>query len=215
LDPAFSTVTIQTVTSVSDLDAVYTFDEFGNEVLHVYMNNPYNTVNKAPTFTATTITGIPSVKPNDFFSPIFSIHEHGSILKKSSTLSKLNNNGPFQNGTVVNTLVKTLRNNVALYSLEYFGNLKSPTITPLLFGDDKEYALGIAPMDKVFNVINPPKIYQTLNGHETYAVIKYINSDTDVTCTGVVSFDAEQTLSGLVVQETSGNLQIVDLAILR
>lgn len=215
LDPAFTTVLIETTSITTAIDAVCTLDEFGEEVLHVYLSNYNNDVTNAPAITATTIEGDFSAVTTDFYSPILSIHDHGELVKISSTLSKFNSNNPFQNSLVTNTLVKTLRGNVALYCLTDFGMLNYYTVAPLIFGEDKEYSIQTSPIDKTLNASSPPKVYQSLNGHETYVIVSYINSNTGNQCTGVISFDIEHSLNGLVVQETAGLVQITDLAILR
>ena len=217
IDPAFSPVTIATKSSYSPfiVDGICTFDEFGQEVLHLYMPNGDYSVGSAPTITAPEVQVFLSGNTGDFFSPVLSIHAQGHVVKASGLLANLNSIIPFNNGNVNHTLVKTLHDNVVLYSKESFSLLRVAALTSLRFGQDKEFTAQMLPLDKIVDIVDILKIYQISSGYETYAVVNYIDPVTSLASSGVFSFDAEHQCNGLITKISSGNVRMTDMAVLR
>lgn len=215
IDPSFNIVSYYVGSQSDNLSTVCTMDEFGEEVLHVYTYFDYFTVNNAPTFTAPIVIKNPSSDSNGFFSPVFSIHDNGNVIKASSKLAQLNNSDVFINGFQGQQLLKALDNRVVMYVKSDCGILNSETLLPIVFGEDKEYNFKQLEIDKVYKINTIRKIIQTTDGHETYASITFQDPTTGQFINGVVSFDINHKSNGVILVDIQSGYDLQDIAILR
>ena len=180
----------------------------------MWSDNDY-TVAASPDFTAQTVEVYKSTQPSDFFSPFFSIHDDGKLVKASGFMAQFNNRGPFANSYWRPKLVRNVKGGAAVYGQNTFNYLKYPTVVGMLIGEDKDYAPVVTRMDRAEKVTELNKVYQVMSGYETYVLVELTNRDDDAVSTGIMSFGPDHTFNGVIMSLLDGDEKVVDLTVMR
>lgn len=216
VDPAWSMVKIKSNSGpFINLDGLIHEDEFGNEVLEMMMSDNEYTVAASPDFTAQTIQVYKSPNLQDFFSPFFSVHDDGKLVKASGFMAQFNNRGPFANNYWRPKLVRNVKGGAAVYGQNTYNYLKYPTVVGMLVGEDKDYAPVVTRMDRAEKVTDLIKVYQVLSGYETYVLVELTNRDDDQVSTGIMSFGPDHNFNGVIMSILDGDEKVTDLTVMR
>ncbi len=216
VDTSWSVVEVKSNSGpLVNLDGLSHQDEFGNEILEMMMSDNDYTVAASPDFTAQTVEVYKSTQPSDFFSPFFSIHDDGKLVKASGFMAQFNNRGPFANSYWRPKLVRNVKGGAAVYGQNTFNYLKYPTVVGMLIGEDKDYAPVVTRMDRAEKVTELNKVYQVMSGYETYVLVELTNRDDDAVSTGIMSFGPDHTFNGVIMSLLDGDEKVVDLTVMR
>lgn len=216
VDAGWSVVKVKTNSGpFINLDGFAHVDEFGKEVLEMIMSDNEYTVAASPDFIATTVQVYKSIKLDDFFSPFFSIHEDGTVVKASGYMAQFNNRGPFSNNYWRPKLVRNVKGGSAVYGQNTYNYLKYPTVVGMLVGEDKDYVPVVTRMDRAEKVTDLVKVYQVLSGYETYVLVELTNRDDEHVSTGIMSFGPDHTFNGVIMSLVAGDEKVTDLAVMR